>query len=306
MNWDDVRLFLAVARAGQILAAARRLGINHATLGRRLTTMEQDLRTRLLIRRTNGCELTAEGEIFFRAAERMETEMLAAQAATGRVDSAISGTVRIGAPDGFGVSFLASRLGRLTERHPELKLQLVPIPRSFSLSQREADIAITIERPEQGRLVSSKLTDYTLGLYASQAYLADRGKPESTDDLKRHRRIGYVEDLIFSPSLDFTGEVMRNWDAGFEISSAIGQTEAVRSGAGIGILHNYVARRYGELVRVLPDITIRRSYWTTYHETTRDLVRVKTVVSFLREMVDEDRHIFTGEGEADEAAGPGP
>jgi DNA-binding transcriptional LysR family regulator len=306
MNWDDVRLFLAVARAGQILAAARRLGINHATLGRRLTTMEQDLRTRLLIRRTNGCELTAEGEIFFRAAERMETEMLAAQAATGRVDSAISGTVRIGAPDGFGVSFLASRLGRLTERHPELKLQLVPIPRSFSLSQREADIAITIERPEQGRLVSSKLTDYTLGLYASQAYLADRGKPESTDDLKRHRRIGYVEDLIFSPSLDFTGGVMRNWDAGFEISSAIGQTEAVRSGAGIGILHNYVARRYGELVRVLPDITIRRSYWTTYHETTRDLVRVKTVVSFLREMVDEDRHIFTGEGEADEAAGPGP
>jgi DNA-binding transcriptional LysR family regulator len=306
MNWDDVRLFLAVARAGQILAAARRLGINHATLGRRLTTMEQDLRTRLLIRRTNGCELTAEGEILFRAAERMETEMLAAQAATGRVDSAISGTVRIGAPDGFGVSFLASRLGRLTERHPELKLQLVPIPRSFSLSQREADIAITIERPEQGRLVSSKLTDYTLGLYASQAYLADRGKPESTDDLKRHRRIGYVEDLIFSPSLDFTGEVMRNWDAGFEISSAIGQTEAVRSGAGIGILHNYVARRYGELVRVLPDITIRRSYWTTYHETTRDLVRVKTVVSFLREMVDEDRHIFTGEGEADEAAGPGP
>ncbi|TDK35052.1 LysR family transcriptional regulator [Rhizobium deserti] len=306
MNWDDVRLFLAVARAGQILAAARRLGINHATLGRRLTTMEQDLRTRLLIRRTNGCELTAEGEIFFRAAERMETEMLAAQAATGKIDSAISGTVRIGAPDGFGVSFLSSRLGRLTERHPELKLQLVPIPRSFSLSQREADIAITIERPEQGRLVSSKLTDYTLGLYASETYLRDNGKPESTDELKHHRRVGYVEDLIFSPSLDFTGEVMRNWDAGFEISSAIGQTEAVRSGAGIGILHNYVARHYCELARVLPDITIRRSYWTTYHETTRDLVRVKTVVNFLRELVDEERHIFTGEGEADKAAGPGP
>jgi DNA-binding transcriptional LysR family regulator len=214
--------------------------------------------------------------------------------------------VRIGAPDGFGVSFLASRLGRLTERHPELKLQLVPVPRSFSLSQREADIAITIERPEQGRLVSSKLTDYTLGLYASEAYLRDKGKPESTDELKHHRRIGYVEDLIFSPSLDFTGEVMRNWDAGFEISSAIGQTEAVRSGAGIGILHNYVARHYRELLRVLPDIIIRRSYWTTYHETTRDLVRVKTVVNFLRELVDEERQIFTGESEADEAAGPGP
>ncbi|CDZ66124.1 Transcriptional regulator, LysR family [Neorhizobium galegae bv. orientalis] len=285
-------MFLAVARAGQILAASRRLGVNHATLGRRVTALEEDLRTRLLIRRTNGCELTAEGEMFFRAAERMETEMLAAQASTGRIDAAIAGTVRIGAPDGFGVSFLASRLGRLTRRHPELKLQLVPVPRSFSLSQREADIAITIERPEQGRLVSSKLTDYTLGLYASQIYLDQAGTPRTVEALKSHLRIGYVEDLIFSPSLNFTGEVMRDWDASFEISSAIGQTEAVRSGAGIGILHDYVARQYPELVRVLPETVIRRSYWTTYHETTRDLMRLRTVVEFLKELVDGESHIF--------------
>jgi DNA-binding transcriptional LysR family regulator len=292
MNWDDVRMFLAVARTGQILAASRRLGINHATLGRRVSALEEDLRTRLLIRRTNGCELTAEGEVFFRAAERMETEMLAAQASTGRIDTAIAGTVRIGAPDGFGVSFLASRLGRLTRRHPELKLQLVPVPRSFSLSQREADIAITIERPEQGRLVSSKLTDYTLGLYASKLYLDQAGTPRTVEALKSHPRIGYVEDLIFSPSLNFTGEVMRDWDASFEISSAIGQTEAVRSGAGIGILHDYVARQYPELVRVLPETVIRRSYWTTYHETTRDLMRLRTVVEFLKELVDDEGHIF--------------
>lgn len=292
MNWDDVRMFLAVARTGQILSASRRLGVNHATLGRRVSALEEDLRTRLLIRRTNGCELTAEGEVFFRAAERMETEMLAAQASTGRIDAAIAGTVRIGAPDGFGVSFLASRLGRLTRRHPELKLQLVPVPRSFSLSQREADIAITIERPEQGRLVSSKLTDYTLGLYASQTYLDQAGTPLTIEALKSHPRIGYVEDLIFSPSLNFTGEVMRDWDASFEISSAIGQTEAVRSGAGIGILHDYVARQYPELVRVLPETVIRRSYWTTYHETTRDLMRLRTVVEFLKELVDGESHIF--------------
>ncbi|MBP2560016.1 DNA-binding transcriptional LysR family regulator [Neorhizobium galegae] len=292
MNWDDVRMFLAVARTGQILAASRRLGVNHATLGRRVSALEEDLRTRLIIRRTNGCELTAEGEVFFRAAERMETEMLAAQASTGRIDAAIAGTVRIGAPDGFGVSFLASRLGRLTRRHPELKLQLVPVPRSFSLSQREADIAITIERPEQGRLVSSKLTDYTLGLYASKTYLDQAGTPRTVEALKSHPRIGYVEDLIFSPSLNFTGEVMRDWDASFEISSAIGQTEAVRSGAGIGILHDYVARQYPELVRVLPQTVIRRSYWTTYHETTRDLMRLRTVVEFLKELVDGESHIF--------------
>ncbi len=292
MNWDDVRMFLAVARTGQFLAAARRLGVNHATLSRRVSALEEDLKTRLLLRRTNGCELTAEGEIFLRAAERMETEMLEAQAQVGRVDSALAGTVRIGAPDGFGVYFLAPRLGQLTARYPELKIQLVPVPRSFSLSQREADIAITIERPEQGRLVSSRLTDYTLGLYASKAYLKDKDMPRSVEDLKQHRRIGYVEDLIYSPSLNYTGEIMRNWDAGFEISSAIGQNEAVLSGAGIGILHNYIARHHGELVRLLPDISIRRAYWTIYHESARDLARVRMVSDFLHDLVREERQIF--------------
>ena len=292
MNWDDVRMFLAVARTGQMLAASRRLGVNHATLSRRVSALEEDLKTRLLIRRTNGCELTAEGEIFLRAAERMETEMLAAQSQIGRVDSALAGTVRIGAPDGFGVSFLAPRLGQLTARYPGLKIQLVPVPRSFSLSQREADIAITIERPEQGRLISSRLTDYTLGLYASEDYLRGARLPVSVDDLKDHRRIGYVEDLIYSPSLNYTGEIMRNWDAGFEISSAIGQNEAVLSGAGIGILHNYIARQYPSLVRILPDVSIRRAYWTIYHESARDLARVRMVSDFLHELVREERQIF--------------
>lgn len=292
MNWDDVRMFLAVARTGQLLAASRRLGVNHATLSRRVSALEKEMKSRLLVRRTNGCDLTAEGEIFLHAAERMETEMLAAQAKIGRFDAAVAGTVRIGAPDGFGVSFLAPRLGKLTARHPELKIQLVPVPRSFSLSQREADIAITLERPEQGRLISSKLTDYTLGLYASRSYLCDHGAPEDIEALKEHRRIGYVEDLLFTASLDFTGEVMRNWNAAFEISSATGQTEAVRSGAGIGILHNYIARQDPELVRILPETTIRRAYWTTYHESARDLARVRTVAAFVQELVDREQSIF--------------
>ncbi|MBD9373795.1 LysR family transcriptional regulator [Rhizobium sp. ARZ01] len=292
MNWDDVRMFLAVARTGQLLAASRRLGVNHATLSRRVSALEQEMKTRLLVRRTNGCDLTAEGEVFLHAAERMETEMLAAQAKIGRIDAAVAGTVRIGAPDGFGVSFLAPRLGRLTARHPELKIQLVPVPRSFSLSQREADIAITLERPEQGRLVSSKLTDYTLGLYASRAYLAAHGEPQDVESLKHHRRIGYVEDLLFTASLDFTGEVMRSWNASFEISSATGQTEAVRSGAGVGILHNYIARLDPELVRILPETTIRRAYWTTYHESARDLARVRTVTAFVQELVEQEQGIF--------------
>jgi DNA-binding transcriptional LysR family regulator len=175
--------------------------------------LETALDAQLLVRRTNGCGLTGEGEAFLLHAERMEAEMLAAQATLGRTDSAISGTVRIGAPDGFGVSFLAPRLGALTARHPDLRLQLVPVPRSFSLPQREADIAITVERPAEGRLVARKLVDYSLSLYASRSYLEAHGMPTRTEDLKEHRLISYVEDLIFSPSLQFTREILRNWTA---------------------------------------------------------------------------------------------
>ncbi len=293
MNWDDVRFFLNVARSGQFLAAAKKMGVNHATLSRRVSALEATLGCQLFLRSTTGCTLTEDGTRFLASAERMETEMLSVQSDLGRGDAAITGTVRIGAPDGFGVSFLAPRLGALTALHPDLTIELVPVPRSFSLSQREADIAITIERPEQGRLVFSKLTDYSLGLYASKSYLDSYGVPTTVEDLKDHRRIGYVEDLIFSPSLNYTGEILRDWGASFAISSAIGQTEAVRSGAGIGILHDYIARNHGDLMRILPSISIHRSYWTAFHENARQLARVRTVAQFLQDIVAGERSIFS-------------
>lgn len=292
VNWDDIRVFLAVARSGQILAASRRLGLNHATTARRITALEQSLETQLFVRRTNGCGLTGEGEAFLVHAERMEAEMLSAQSNLGRTDSAISGTVRIGAPDGFGVSYLAPRLGALTARHPDLRLQLVPVPRSFSLPQREADIAITVERPAVGRLVARKLVDYTLSLYASKSYVEAHGIPADSEALRHHRLISYVDDLIFSPSLQFTREILRNWTSQFEISSAIGQTEAVRSGAGIAVLHDYIARQYPELVRVLPEFIINRAYYMVYHESARDLARVRTVADFITEAAQRDKTDF--------------
>ncbi len=276
-----------------MLAAARTLGLNHATISRRISALEENLHSQLLVRRTNGCDLTPEGEVFLHAAERMEAEMAAAQAGIGHFDTALAGVVRIGAPDGFGVSFLAPRLGRLISRHPALKIQLVPVPRAFSVSQREADIAITLGRPQQGRLISSKLTDYSLGLYASRQYLETHQAPTTIEDLTSHRMIGYVEDLIFSPSLNFADEINRKLETSFEISSAIGQTEAVRSGAGIGILHTYVARQYPELQRILPEVNIQRAYWTVYHESARNLARVRAAAAFLHEMVNKEKDIFS-------------
>ncbi|ERL99593.1 LysR family transcriptional regulator [Brucella intermedia 229E] len=295
MNWDDIRIFLAVARSGQILGAARRLGLNHTTVARRLTALETALSTTLLTRRTNGSTLTQAGEEFLLAAERMEAEMLAARSQVGNADIAVSGTVRIGAPDGFGVNFLARpRLARLTQKYPDLTIQLVPVPRSFSLSRREADIAITVERPEQGRLIARRLVDYTLGLYAHRRYLEENGTPESPEDLPpRHRLIGYVEDLVINPSLAYAPEISRDWKPAFEVSSALGQVEAVRAGAGIGILHAFIARADPDLVPVLPDRVIRRAYWLAYHESARTLRRVTAVSALISELVESEKSLFS-------------
>ena len=121
MNWDDARIFLAVARQGQILGAARALGLNHATVARRLDALEASLGTTLFRRRTNGTELTTAGERLLGPAELMESASLAAMEAAG-ADSVIEGTVRIGAPDGFGVACLGPRIGALTERHRGLRI----------------------------------------------------------------------------------------------------------------------------------------------------------------------------------------
>ena len=285
LNWDDARLFLAVARAGQLLGAARHLGVSQATLSRRMSALERALGTKLLVRRTTGCELTEAGEAFAGTLEAIEDTFVAGEARIRGREASLSGTIRIGAPDGFGNAFLAPRLAALGARHPDLTVQLVPVPRSFSLSQREADIAVIVGRPEQGRLVGRKLTDYSLSLYASADYLLRHGEPRSAAALTDHRLVGYVEDLIYSPSLNYTAEFSQGWRSGLEIASAAGQLEAAKAGAGIAILHDYLAAQHPELKLILPELRAERAYWTVFHESLRDNARVRAVADFLADCV---------------------
>ena len=290
MDWDNIRVFLAVARTGHILGAAKRLRLNHATVARRLNGLETALQAKLFVRRPSGCSLTDEGERLLAHAERIETEILVGGSNIGRTDKSIEGTVRIGAPDGFGVAFLARRIGRLKALFPHLLIQLVPASQTFSLSRRDADIAITIGRPEEGRLVGRKLTDYTLGFFAAQDYLARAGTPLSLDDLNQHTRIGIVADLVYS--LNFGRELVKDWKADIEISSTLGRTEAVRAGAGIGIVQHYIAKQHDNLVHVLREHVITRSYWIVSHEDLRDIRRVAVVAEFIANEVKKELRLF--------------
>ncbi len=294
MDWDNVRIFLAAARSGQFLAAARQLGIDHATVARRVTALEERLGTKLFERRTSGCVVTPQGERFMVAAERIEAEMLSAQADLAATGPEIAGTVRIGAPDGFGTLFLMRRLGQLAERHPGLTIQLVPLPRAFSLSKREADIAITIDRPEAGRIAVRRLTDYTLHLYGAKSYLDRHGRPTTIEDLRAHQLVTYVQDLIFSPDLNFMPELFSPGYRRLECASAVGQDAAVRAGAGLGILHDYHAGQDKVLERVLPELSFRRSYWLVTHLDSHNALRIRTVADFIAGEVAASRRLFEG------------
>ena len=164
MNWDDCRVFLSVARSGRMLTAARSLGSTQATVSRRIKALEESLDTILLVRRAHGCDLTDDGRLLFEKLERAEVEFLGAVERISNARHGVSGIVRIGAPDGFGTAVLAPRLPDLSAKHPNLSIQLVPMPRTFSLSQREADIAICVGRPTDGALVVRKLMDYSLSI----------------------------------------------------------------------------------------------------------------------------------------------
>lgn len=296
MDWDRLRVFLAVARAGQILGAARRLGLNHATVARQLDALEAGLGTMLVERGPSGCTLTAAGERLAATAERMEAEALAAEAELAEGGGGVSGTVRVGAPDGLGNYFLAPELARLASLHPGLVVELVPLPRTFSLSKREADVAIGLERPARGRLVATKLTDYTLGVYATRDYLAAHGEPASKAELAGHVCVSGVDDFSYSAALDYAAAFEGTAAARFHCASVVGQVEAIRAGRGFGIVHDYVAARLPELVPMLPEITFRRSYWLVTHPDTSRSGRVATVTKAIAQRVREERRLFAAPG----------
>lgn len=290
LDWDNVRIFLAVARSGQMLAAARKLGLDHATVSRRIATLEAGLGAKLIERRTNGCALTVRGESFLSSAERMETEILQAQVALS-ADVAISGDVRVGAPDGFGTFVLARHFGALMDEYPGLTVQLAPLPRAFSLAKREADIVIAIDRPDTSRLNVQLLGEYTLGLYASRDYVASHPPITDVSDLRNHRFVTYVPDLLFSDALDYLGEFNIPDSPRFECASVIGQMEAVKAGIGIGALHDFAARADPALQQVLPD-KVRRTYWIVTHSDDRSVARVNYLRDFIIGAVAAEQFAF--------------
>lgn len=280
-DWDDLRIFLAAARAGSLTGAAQAVGVDAATVGRRVARLETALKSTLIIRSPTGLQLTAAGARILELGLDAEAVMTAASGAAEQEGA--GGTIRLSAAEGFGGEIIAPSLAALRAVRPGLRVELAAYAGLLSPARREVDIAISLSAPSAARLVVEPLTDYQLGLYAAPAYLARAGRPQDTGDLGRFDLVGYVDDLIYAPELRYLDEIGPNLRPMLSSSSIRAQREMVLAGGGVGVLPCFLAQG---LERVLPDqVLLTRRFWISTHQEVADTARIRAVRAWIQDLV---------------------
>jgi DNA-binding transcriptional LysR family regulator len=292
MKWDDLRVFLAVARQTRLLNAGRTLGLDPATVVRRIGALEEALGTKLFDRSPQGYALTEAGRGLVAHAQGMEAQASAAAEEVGGQADRLSGTVRIGAPDGVSNYLLIDACDALSRDNPELQVQVVALPRMFSLSKREADLAITVSPPSAGRLTVRKIADYRLRLYGRRDLVESLGNIRTMDDLREVRGIGYISDMIFDRELDYYALLGRTSEPALTSNSLIMQLRWCLRGVGICILPEFVAREHPELRMLLADdIRLTRAFYLVRHQDDARVARInrmaEVVVDWMRSALTE-------------------
>lgn len=281
-DWDDLRIFLAVARARKVAPAARTLGIDATTVGRRIGRLAARIEDPLFETVAGERRLTERGQALFGHAETIERSALAALGEVAGDAARASGQVRLSLAEGFASWVLAPTLGDFHAAHPGIQLDLVTGSGFLNPSQREADIAVTLAAPRRGRLITARLGDYHLRLYAAHDYIARAGTPDRIDQLSGHPLIGYVPEFLNISELDYLGELGGGIEATIRSTSINVQHRLIAGGAGIGVLPAFIGDRDERLATVIPTTRIDRSFWIVMHRDTYRLARVAAVAAWLR------------------------
>lgn len=283
-NWDDLRVFLSVARHHSYQSAADALGLDPTTVARRIDRLEATLKCTLLARGPGGQTLTAMGKRLLEAASRVEmaNDLVAEHVGT----AATAGRVRLSTSEGFGGTILAPAVPALMAKKPTVEIEIVANPGFLSPALREVDIAITLGAPQDKRLVVERLTDYRLGLYASRDYLAENGTPKSVQDLIGQRLVGYIDDLLYANELRYLDEIHPDLKPSVSSSSIHAQMEIVRAGGGIAVLPCFMAEAdLTGLVRILRQNAITRTFWISARRDVQQTARVRRVRDWVRETI---------------------
>lgn len=289
LNWDDLRIFLELARAGSLARAAKRLKVDQSTVSRRLAHLEQALGASLFERTPKGLQLNGLGHQVLAATEPMDTAYAAAQESLGGQAREAAGPVRIGTMEGIASLYLTQHLPRFRLGHPRITLELVTSTQQLHVTRREADIFLSFFRPSGSGLDVEHLGRFALHLYASPAYLAHQGEPRTAAELGAHEFVGYIDDLVQIEAVRWLEEAVPEAQTVFQSSSMLAQMFAAAAGSGLVLLPEFAgAQRFG-LQRILTqEVEVHRDLWLSVHHDLRYAPRIKAVVGFLQQLFGSD------------------
>ncbi len=296
LNWDRVRVFLAVAEAGSFTRAAERLGLSQSAISRQMGALEEDLGVTLFHRHARGLVLTEQGELLLKTAREMAERMARAQAALSESRDRPAGHLRVNTTVGLGTVWLASHLAEFCERYPDITLSLVVTDVDLDLTMREADVAIRLHQPRQPDLVQRRLMTVHTHIYGSKSYFDRYGKPETPEELDHHRLITYGDETqppvgslnwITTAGRD-PGDERPPRRAVLRINNVYGMLRATERGVGLASLPDYLASTSYRLERVLPELEGPSfTAYFVYPSELRASKRVAVFRDFLLEKVAE-------------------
>jgi len=296
-DWNDLRYFLAIRRAGSLAGAARELRVDQTTVGRRLAALEDALDARLFDRTPDGLVLTPAGDGIVGAAETIEESVTEIERKITGEDARLQGTVRVSCSEAFASGFLVPSLSSLREAHPDVLVEIVTTSAIVDLARREADIAVRLRprgsQPGQPDLIARAFDELAFGLHGSREYLKRRGKPKRIADLRGHELVGYDEDMPPIPGVAWLRAPERGGRIVMRAQSILGLVAAVRGGVGLAVVPYFIVDRDSSIVRLGAPID-RASMWLVAHPDVLRTARVRAVFDWLAGIITAARSRFRG------------
>jgi DNA-binding transcriptional LysR family regulator len=295
MQWDDLRIFLAVARAGSISRAAKRMDIQHSTVSRRVKLLERQLGARLLERKKSGYELTVEGEELKVAASRIEAEVLDVEGSLGDRESQVTGELRVSAINNMASGVLMPAFAAFSETHPEIELHLLVSNKYVSLAERQADIAIRLTNSPLETLVGTLLTKVASAVYGRRDYVRSLHAASLTP-----KWLG-IECCAFHQS--WTRAACSGREHRFFVDDTLLTIAAVRQGLGLAYLPCFMGDSDDQLERFRPPQPEHElGLWLLYHPDLRRSRRVRAFRDHMVAQMAEQRDLFEGQRPSGEAS----
>ncbi|WP_374238374.1 LysR family transcriptional regulator [Mycobacterium sp. PSTR-4-N] len=295
---DDLLVLLAVGRTGRYTTAAEELGLNHTTISRRITALEQAMGGRVLARVAGGWELTELGRDALAAAEAVESAVrsLTADAAGNRV---LEGVVRLSATDGFSAYIAAPAAAAVQRRHPDVAVEIVAATRRATQQRSGLDLEVVVaepgSEPRVHRATAQRLGDYCLGLYGSRDYLAEHGSPADVADLQRFPLVYFIDSMLQVDDLDLATSFAPAMRESVTSTNVFVHVEATRAAAGLGLLPCFMADRHGDLIRVLSEtVSVRLAYWLVARPETRRRPEVAAVIEAIKAQMSAQHDALLG------------